>query len=73
MTGGREPSPGWTEEQKAAVDQLRRECLDLSATVLTHPYGETFQGEEVVKERMRLMREARPEKVVSPSDMTTAA
>ncbi|MET9110338.1 hypothetical protein [Streptomyces zhihengii] len=29
ISGGREPSPGWTDEQKLAVARVRLECLDL--------------------------------------------
>ncbi|RSN59647.1 hypothetical protein DMH12_10340 [Streptomyces sp. WAC 04229] len=60
VTGGREPSPGWTNEQKAAVTRLRQECLELSATIVTHSYWDAFQGEDVVKERMRLKAASRP-------------
>ncbi|MFZ4176700.1 hypothetical protein ACOZCI_20735 [Streptomyces griseoincarnatus] len=73
VTGGREPSPGWTDEQKAAVARLRRECLELSATVVTHSYWESFQGEDVVKERMRLKAASRPEMTMTAAGLSPAA
>lgn len=54
VTGGREPSPGWTGEQRAVVARLRAECLDLSAAVATHPYWAAFTGEALVDARMAL-------------------
>lgn len=72
ITGGREPSPGWRDDQRSTVDRLRQECLDLSATVGTHPYWEALTGEDVVKERMRLKAGTRP--AATPAlDVTTAA
>ncbi|MEV7129722.1 hypothetical protein [Streptomyces sp. NPDC093260] len=74
VTGGREPSPGWTNEQKASVARLRRECLELSATVTTHSYWDAFQGEDVVKERMRLKAAAsRPETTMTTAGLSPAA
>ncbi len=43
MTGDREPSPGWTEAQKAAVDRLCTECLTLSETVGTHQVAQSVR------------------------------
>ncbi|MGA5559219.1 hypothetical protein [Streptomyces lavendulocolor] len=73
VTGGRESSPGWTDEQKAAVARLREECLELSETVTTHSYWEGFQGADVVKERMRLKAASRAEVTVTAADLSTAA
>ncbi|MEU0663712.1 hypothetical protein [Streptomyces lavendulocolor] len=73
VTGGQEPSPGWTDEQQAAVGRLRQECLELAATVSTHPYWKTFEGAGVVKERMRLKATARPSGAVTAEDLSTAA
>ncbi|MFE2934981.1 hypothetical protein [Streptomyces sp. NPDC059278] len=59
--GGRPPSPGWTDEQKAAVDELRRECLAPSETVNTHPHWESFSGGDLVDRRMELKSATRLE------------
>ncbi|MGW0704316.1 hypothetical protein ACWD0A_34585 [Streptomyces sp. NPDC002867] len=60
VTGGREASPGWTEDQKQAVKRLRMECADLSVRVAAHPFWETVDGEKRVAERMRLKQATRP-------------
>ncbi|MFH7340588.1 hypothetical protein [Streptomyces sp. KHY 26] len=73
VTGGREPSPGWTEEQKTAVALLRQECVEGAAAVTTHPYWESFQGADAVKERMRLKHQTMPETPVTTADLTAAA
>ncbi|MER8226365.1 hypothetical protein ABTZ58_38915 [Streptomyces sp. NPDC094143] len=73
VTGGRAPSPGWTDEQKAAVAQLRQECLELSETVTAHPYWEGFQAADVVKERMRLKAASRAEVTVTTAGLGTVA
>ncbi|MFF9403316.1 hypothetical protein [Streptomyces sp. NPDC014744] len=72
VRGGRPPSPGWTDEQKAAVDQLRQECLALSETVGTHSYWESFTGEDLVKRRMELKSTTRLE-AVAAADVTLGA
>ncbi|MEU6059071.1 hypothetical protein [Streptomyces sp. NPDC047097] len=36
VAGGREPSPGWTEEQKAVVDRLRQECSAPEGRAIRH-------------------------------------
>lgn len=72
IIGGREPSPGWSDEQKEAVDRLLQECRELSATVTTHQYWELFQGADVIKERMRLKSEARPRASVTAVGLNTA-
>ncbi|MFI1607621.1 hypothetical protein ACH4YN_36835 [Streptomyces griseofuscus] len=73
ITGGREPSPGWTAEQKTAVTRLRQECLELAATVTTHPHWASFQGADAVKERMRLKHQTEPAAAVTTADLTAAA
>ncbi|GGT36476.1 hypothetical protein GCM10010271_45560 [Streptomyces kurssanovii] len=60
VTGGREDSPGWTEEQKRTVKRLRMECTDLSVRVTTHSYWATLEGEQRVKARSELKAIARP-------------
>ncbi|MFF9320222.1 hypothetical protein ACF1BP_28985 [Streptomyces sp. NPDC014735] len=72
VRGGRPPSPGWTDEQKAAVDRLRQKCLALSETVNTHPYWESFTGENLVKRRMELKATTQPE-AVAAADVTLGA
>ncbi len=72
VTGGRLPSPGWTDEQKATVDRLRQECLTLAETVATHPYWQSLDGENLVKQRMELKAITRPE-AAAALDVTTAA
>ncbi|MFF8717310.1 hypothetical protein ACF07T_38745 [Streptomyces sp. NPDC015184] len=67
VTGGRPPSPGWTDEQKAAVAELRRECLALSETVSTHPYWADFTGGALVDRRMELKSTTRPEAGAEPA------
>ncbi|MGW1189267.1 hypothetical protein [Streptomyces sp. NPDC002559] len=67
VTGGRPPSPGWTDEQKAAIDELRQECLALSETVSTHPYWESFTGGDLVDRRMELKSITRSEAAL-PTD-----
>lgn len=58
--GSMPDSPGYTEQQKAEEERLRRERLELSLVVSTHPYWSTVEREKVVDERMRLKRVARP-------------
>ncbi|MEU0394497.1 hypothetical protein ABZ208_17290 [Streptomyces sp. NPDC006208] len=60
VTGGRQDSPGWTGEQREAVDRLRAECVALSLTVTTHPYWAGVEREKVVDERMRLKADTKP-------------
>lgn len=60
VTGGRDASPGYTEDQQAAVERLRTECTDLSVTVATHPHWATVEREKLVGERMRLKHETCP-------------
>ncbi|GGT55169.1 hypothetical protein GCM10010271_68740 [Streptomyces kurssanovii] len=62
VTGGREDSPGWTEEQKRMVKRLRMECTDLSVRVTTHSYWATLEGEQRVKARSELKAVTRPSK-----------
>ncbi|GGZ20070.1 hypothetical protein [Streptomyces nitrosporeus] len=72
VTGGRPPSPGWTDEQKAAVSRLRQECLTLSETVVTHPYWQSLSGEDLVRQRMELKAITRPQ-AAAALDVTAAA
>ncbi|QGZ53311.1 hypothetical protein GPZ77_34335 (plasmid) [Streptomyces sp. QHH-9511] len=54
VTGGREPSPGYTDEQKTEVARLQALVLELSLAVSTHPHWETLEGEKRVQARMEL-------------------
>ncbi|MER7625787.1 hypothetical protein [Streptomyces sp. NPDC126503] len=55
ITGGREPSPGYTPEQTAEEERLRRLVTDLSAAVSTHPYWNTLElGPARIAARMKL-------------------
>ncbi|MFB7918124.1 hypothetical protein [Streptomyces sp. NPDC056061] len=72
VTGGRPPSPGWTDEEKATVDRLRQECLALSEAVNTHPYWGSFTGGDLVKRRMELKSTTQPE-AVAAADVTLGA
>ena len=63
VTGGREPSPGWTGEQKAQELRLRKECVDLSIAITVHPYWESVPREDLVAERQRLKQVTKPASV----------
>jgi hypothetical protein len=54
MAGGREPSPGWTADQRATVEQLRTECAALSVTVGSHAHWASLTGEDIVRARQEL-------------------
>ncbi|MEU6988383.1 hypothetical protein ABZ946_34030 [Streptomyces sp. NPDC046324] len=55
VTGGREDSPGWTDEQKTEHARLLDLIRDLSAEVTTHSYWRSREpGDAVVKARMAL-------------------
>ncbi|MFD3336124.1 hypothetical protein ACFWV1_26275 [Streptomyces sp. NPDC058700] len=55
VTGGREPSPGYTPEQAAEEKRLWDLVRELSIGVSTHPYWATPErGPELVKARMAL-------------------
>ncbi|MFF7183559.1 hypothetical protein [Streptomyces sp. NPDC008121] len=55
VTGGRAPSPGYTDEQKAEDARLQALVRDLSIEVSTHPYWDT-QDQTVVTARTALKR-----------------
>lgn len=50
----REPSPGWSDEEKQQETDLRAKLLDLIEQVHTHPHWESLSGPDLVKARMRL-------------------
>ena len=60
VTGGREPGPGWTDEQIAVVARLRAECTDQAVTITAHPFWGQFEGESAVAARMELKAVTRP-------------
>ncbi|MGG8410013.1 hypothetical protein ACM614_27315 [Streptomyces sp. 12297] len=49
-------SPGYTPEQAEALAHLYRRLLRLSRLVLTDPYWQTLEGEQLVDARMALKR-----------------
>ncbi|MET9427896.1 MULTISPECIES: hypothetical protein [unclassified Streptomyces] len=72
VTGGRQDSPGWTEEEREAVARLRNECLDLSLCISTHPYWYKIEAEKRAQARSELKNLTR-QVVVPVSDVTEAA
>ncbi|MGW7467000.1 hypothetical protein ACWGJT_20400 [Streptomyces xantholiticus] len=71
ITGGREDSPGWSEEQRQAVKRLRVECTDLSIRITTQAYWGTVEGEQRVQARSEL--KATRTGVTPTIDVTEAA
>lgn len=72
VTGGREPSPGYTPEQIAEEQRLRTLCRDLSEAVATHPYWDGLErGPELVKARMAL--KSHPEVLAAAGEAPAAA
>ncbi|MFG3510635.1 hypothetical protein ACGF5F_34630 [Streptomyces sp. NPDC047821] len=61
VSGGREASPGWTEEEKEAVDRLRARCLELAMEVSGHPFWGQVEREKVAMTRSELKRVTRAE------------
>ncbi|WEH37258.1 hypothetical protein PZB75_30175 [Streptomyces sp. AM 4-1-1] len=47
-------SPGYTDEQREQMAQLRSELLELSIAVTTHPYWKGLSGPDAVAARMAL-------------------
>ncbi|MFG3506998.1 hypothetical protein ACGF5F_15955 [Streptomyces sp. NPDC047821] len=54
VTGGREASPGWTEEEKEAVARLREQCLELSLAVSAHPFWREVEADRRAPARSEL-------------------
>jgi hypothetical protein len=50
----RPASPGWTEDDQAAVEKLRRRELELAVFVTCHRYWSTLTGPDTVTSRARL-------------------
>lgn len=50
----RDPSDGWSDEDKARVVELRQRLHDLIPKVHGHPHWDTLSGPELVKARMAL-------------------
>ncbi|MGI5485082.1 hypothetical protein [Streptomyces lavendofoliae] len=59
VTGGREDSPGWTEEEKEAVARLRARCLELSLEVSGHPFWTEVETEKRAQARSELKQVTR--------------
>ncbi|MGW2016749.1 hypothetical protein [Streptomyces sp. NPDC001927] len=54
VTGSREDSPGYTEEEKAECVRLLGLIRELSIQVSTHSCWRHWEGEDVVKARMEV-------------------
>ncbi|MFC8920483.1 hypothetical protein ACFT5C_32575 [Streptomyces sp. NPDC057116] len=59
VSGGREASPGWTEEEKEAVDRLRARCLELAVEVSGHPFWGQVETEKAAMTRSELKQVTR--------------
>ncbi|MEE1735204.1 hypothetical protein PUR49_01420 [Streptomyces sp. BE147] len=53
-------SPGYTDEQAERLAVYRRRLLELSTTVMTHPFWETLSGPDLVKARTALRHAHEP-------------
>lgn len=47
-------SPGWTDEQKQQIEELRARRLQLAETIVTHEYWATHSGADAVAARTAL-------------------
>ncbi|MER7108833.1 hypothetical protein [Streptomyces sp. NPDC000229] len=72
VAGGREASPGWTEEEKEAVARLRKRCLELSLAVSGHPFWAEVETEKRAQARTELKQVTRAPTTLAP-DITEAA
>ncbi|WP_310726930.1 hypothetical protein [Streptomyces sp. N2A] len=52
----RDPSPGWSDEEKQTEVDLRARLLALIDKVHTHPHWDTLSGSDLVKARTKLKR-----------------
>ncbi|MGA4867161.1 hypothetical protein ACPB9J_31470 [Streptomyces lavendulocolor] len=59
VTGGREASPGWTQEEKQAVDRLRARCLELALEVNGHWFWGEVEAEKRAEARTELKQATR--------------
>ncbi|MFJ9036028.1 hypothetical protein ACIRF8_05510 [Streptomyces sp. NPDC102406] len=50
----RPASPGWTEDEQAEVEKLRRRELELAVFVTCHRYWSKLSGPDAVRARARL-------------------
>ncbi|MBV1940828.1 hypothetical protein KUF83_30300 [Streptomyces sp. BV286] len=55
-SSSREPTTGWTDEQKAEYDRLWAQCRETSSIVLTHEHWENFEGPELIAARQALKK-----------------
>lgn len=53
-------SPGWSDEQKEAVDRMWAEIRELSISVVDHPHWATIDRDVLVAARMQLKQQTRP-------------
>ncbi|MBV7701039.1 hypothetical protein [Streptomyces sp. TRM70350] len=72
VTGGREASPGWTQEEKDAVARLRARCLELSLEVSGHPFWREVETEKLAQARSELKQVTRAA-ATAALDITEAA
>ncbi|MEU9581438.1 hypothetical protein [Streptomyces chilikensis] len=56
----RPASPGWTPDEQAYVEKLRRREHELAVFVTTHPFWSRLQGPESVEARSRLKHAKEP-------------
>lgn len=62
-------SPGWSDEQKEAVDRMWAEIRELSIAVVDHPHWANVDRAVLVDARMKLKKQTRP----AAGDMVEAA
>ncbi|MGW1468480.1 hypothetical protein ACWCPT_29560 [Streptomyces sp. NPDC002308] len=51
---GKADSPGYTPEQAERIAAYQQQILDLSRTIVTHPYWATLSGPDLVNARTAL-------------------
>ncbi|GAA2463389.1 hypothetical protein GCM10010273_56760 [Streptomyces lavendulocolor] len=73
VTGGREASPGWTQEEKQAVDRLRARCLELALGVNGHWFWGEVEAEKRAEARTELKQATRVAAATAAQDVAEAA
>ncbi|WP_322872030.1 hypothetical protein [Streptomyces goshikiensis] len=63
-------SPGWSDEQKEAVDRMCAEIRELSIAVVDHPHWASVLRDIVVNAGMQLKKQTRP---IEAGDVAEAA
>lgn len=64
----RPASPGWSSDEQAEVEKLRRRERELAVFVTCHRYWREFTGPDVVNGRRRLKHAREPRPVRGPGD-----